>query len=79
MKIENEFFKKPSKPSKLNVNYFFMWMLVFIPISIALKVLNYDGTLIFVTSILALVPIARYLGKATEQISIQTNNTIGAY
>lgn len=78
MKIEPEFFKKPSKPSKVNVNYFFMWMLVFIPISIALKVSNYNSTLLFVTSILALVPIARYLGKATEQISIQTNNTIGA-
>lgn len=78
MKIEPEFFKKPVKPSKVNINYFFMWMLVFIPLSIALKVLNYNGTLIFVTSILALVSIARYLGKATEQISIQTNNTIGA-
>ncbi|MBI2136778.1 calcium/proton exchanger [Candidatus Woesearchaeota archaeon] len=78
MKIEPEFFKKPPKPSKINVNYFFMWMLVFIPISIALKVSSYNNTLLFVTSILALVPIARYLGKATEQISIQTNNTIGA-
>ncbi len=78
MKLEKEFFKKPEKPSKINVNYFFMWMLVFIPISITLRIINDNGTLIFVTSILALVPIARYLGKATEQISTQTNNTIGA-
>lgn len=60
----------------LKVGRAFKWMLLFIPISILLALLTTNKTLIFITSILAIIPLARILGLATKEIAIQTNPTI---
>ena len=49
---------------------------MFIPISIYLALFTTNKTLVFVTSILAIVPLARIVGYTTKEISLQTNPTI---
>lgn len=54
------------------------WLLVFVPIAVGLHYLRPDShTWIFVTAALAIVPLAGWLGKATEQIAERTNEGIG--
>jgi len=60
----------------LKIGRFFYWMLAFVPISFAVAILTADKTLIFVAAILALIPLARILGYATKEISLQSNPTI---
>jgi Ca2+:H+ antiporter len=61
---------------KLKVGRIFYWMLLFIPISICLALFTTNKTLVFITSILAIVPLARIVGYTTKEISLQTNPTI---
>jgi Ca2+:H+ antiporter len=53
------------------------WLLVFIPISVALHYLHMSDSLIFLTSALAIVPLAGWLGRATEQLAEHTGDGIG--
>ena len=54
------------------------WFLAFIPITIALEFLKPDAhTWIFVTSALAIVPLAGLLGEATEQLAHRTSEGVG--
>lgn len=52
-------------------------MLVFIPISIAAELLHLDGIIVFATAALAIVPLAGFMGKATEELSKQVGAGIG--
>jgi Ca2+:H+ antiporter len=52
-------------------------MLIFIPISIAAELLHMSGIVIFFTAALAIVPIAGFMGKATEELSKQVGAGIG--
>lgn len=45
------------------------WMLIFVPISIALELMHLNPNLIFWTSCLAILPLAGIMGEATEEIS----------
>jgi Ca2+:H+ antiporter len=54
------------------------WLLVFVPVAIGLKVLAPDRhLLIFVTSSLALLPLAGWLGRATEQLAARMGEGVG--
>ena len=54
------------------------WLLAFIPITIALEFLKPDAhTWIFITSALAIVPLAGLLGEATEQLAHRTSEGVG--
>ena len=54
------------------------WLLVFVPIAAGLHYLRPDShTLIFLTAALAIVPLAGWLGRATEQIAEKTSEGIG--
>ena len=44
-------------------------MLIFVPISIALHFMHVSGTWIFLTSALAIVPLAGFMGIATEELA----------
>ena len=61
----------------LRIERFFFWMLLFIPLSAGLHFFSDNQTLTFITSMLAIIPLARILGYATQEISLQTNPTIG--
>ncbi len=61
---------------KLKIGKIFYWLLLFIPISIFSELVIRNDTLTFITSILAIVPLARILGYTTKEISLQSNPTI---
>lgn len=52
-------------------------LLIFIPISIAAELLHWGPTVIFVTSCLAIVPLAKLMGYATEEIALKAGQGIG--
>lgn len=52
-------------------------LLVFIPIALALDWFEVDPTLVFVSSGLAIVPLAGLLGKATESLAVFVGATLG--
>jgi Ca2+:H+ antiporter len=51
--------------------------LVFVPISIAGNFLHWDVTTIFLSACLAIVPLAAYMGKATEEIAVVVGPNLG--
>jgi Ca2+:H+ antiporter len=48
----------------------FLALLIFIPISIAAHFLHWGETTIFITSALAILPLAAWMGTATEEIAV---------
>jgi Ca2+:H+ antiporter len=61
---------------KLRIGKSFYLLLIFIPISMLLYLFTKEDTLIFITSVLAIVPLARIMGYSTKEISLQTNPTV---
>ncbi len=53
------------------------WLLVFIPVAIALDYLKFDPILVFVASALAIVPLAGLMGDATEALAEYLGPTVG--
>ena len=54
------------------------WLLVFVPITVALEFLMPDShSMIFIAACLAIVPLAGWLGRATEQLSTHTGEGVG--
>lgn len=60
-----------------NKDTFFLILLVFIPVSIAAHFLEWGETVVFVTAALGIVPLASFMGKATEEIAVVTGPNIG--
>jgi len=56
--------------SKLNI------MLIFVPLAVYFEISNNHG-LAFITSMLAIMPLAYLMGKATEEIALRTSQSIG--
>lgn len=61
----------------LNKNTVFLLLLVFIPISIAAHFLDWGATTVFVTAGLAIIPLAAYMGNATEEIAVVVGPNLG--
>ena len=61
----------------LNKDTFFLVLLVFIPVSIAAHFLGWGETTVFITAALGIVPLASYMGTATEEIAVVTGPNIG--
>jgi Ca2+:H+ antiporter len=62
---------------KLSFDRILFVMLIFIPVSIVLDLMHVDPILIFLSAALAIVPLAGFMGKATEEISKQVGAGIG--
>ena len=60
-----------------NKDTFFLVLLVFIPVSIAAHFLEWGETVVFITAALGIVPLASYMGTATEEIAVVTGPSIG--
>ena len=60
-----------------NKDTFFLVLLVFIPVSIAAHFLEWGETIVFITAALGIVPLASYMGTATEEIAVVTGPNIG--
>jgi Ca2+:H+ antiporter len=56
---------------------FSIGLLVFVPISIAAEYLHWGVLTVFITSALAIVPLAIWLSTATEEIAVVTGPSIG--
>src|SRR6186713_421055 len=55
-----------------------LWLLAFVPVLFAAASLNPDAhTLLFVLSVLAIVPLAALLSHATEAVAAKTGDTVG--
>ncbi|MBN1861008.1 MAG: calcium/proton exchanger [Candidatus Thermoplasmatota archaeon] len=61
---------------KLRIGKAFYLLLIFIPISFLLSVFAVDELLVFISSVLAIVPLARIMGYSTKEISLQTNPSV---
>jgi Ca2+:H+ antiporter len=73
------FYSPPLKKNilhKLRIGKAFYLLLVFIPISFLLYFFTKEDSIIFITSVLAIVPLARIMGYSTKEISLQTNPTV---
>lgn len=55
------------------------YMLIFIPISIAAKFMNANGTLMFLFACLSIIPLAGLMGEGTEEISFYSGPKIGGF
>ena len=54
------------------------WLLVFVPLAVCLEFFTSDkGTWIFICSCLAIIPLAGWMGKATEHLAERTGDGIG--
>ena len=67
---------EPIQPMS-NQNLFWLIFLIFIPLSLAGHWLHWDEATIFITACLAIVPLAAYMGKATEEIAVVVGPTLG--
>jgi Ca2+:H+ antiporter len=55
-----------------------LWLLVLVPVAlIAAKLVPAASTLLFVLSVLAIVPLAALLSHATEAVAEKTGDTVG--
>lgn len=61
----------------LNTNNLLSLLLVFIPISIAGHFLDWGSTAIFITSAIAIIPLAAWMGTATEEIAVVLGPSLG--
>jgi len=61
------------------VGRIFWLMLIFAPISWYFAIISHSSTLTFITSVLAIVPLARIVGFSTKEIALQTNVTLGGF
>ena len=53
------------------------WLLIFLPVAILAELLHWGDLLIFITSALAIVPLAGLLGVATEALAEKTGPRLG--
>ncbi|HEY9769924.1 MAG TPA: calcium/proton exchanger [Coleofasciculaceae cyanobacterium] len=60
-----------------NKNTIFLVLLLFIPVSIAAHFLEWGETTVFITAALGIIPLAGYMGTATEEIAVVTGPNIG--
>jgi len=63
----------------LNTNTIISILLVFIPISIAGHFLDWGSTTIFITAGLAIIPLAAWMGTATEEIAVELGPNLGGF
>jgi Ca2+:H+ antiporter len=58
-------------------NTIFAILLIFVPLSIAGHFLHWDSTFVFLGACMAIVPLAAYMGEATEEIAVVVGPNIG--
>jgi Ca2+:H+ antiporter len=58
-------------------NIVFLGLLTFIPISIAANFLHWGSLVIFLTAAAAILPLAAWMGTATEEIAVVSGPTLG--
>ena len=58
---------------------FLRYLLILVPVSIVFEFMHLSPTLIFITSCLAIIPLAGLMGEATEEISVYSGPRVGGF
>lgn len=61
----------------LNKKNIFLVLLLFIPVSLTAHFLEWGATTVFITAALGIIPLAGYMGTATEEIAVVTGPNLG--
>ena len=61
----------------LNLNTLFSILLLFIPVSIAAHFLEWGDAVVFITACLGIIPLAAWMGTATEEIAVVLGPSLG--
>ena len=61
------------------MEYFFLCLLVFIPIAAFANFFHVSAIIIFFLSALAIIPLAKYIGQATEELASKTSIALVAF
>lgn len=72
--VSNSFNSKSPMSGK---NILFLTLSVFIPISFAAHYLEWGDLIVFITACLAILPLAAWMGTATEEIAVVVGPTLG--
>jgi Ca2+:H+ antiporter len=59
------------------MNKFFIGLLIFVPLSLLAKFLGMSAGVTFVCAALAIIPLAKYIGEATEELTVYTGPALG--
>ena len=54
-----------------------MWLLVFIPVTFVAQFLGLSPTILFILSAIAIIPLAKYIGESTEELTVYTGSALG--
>ncbi len=57
----------------------FFWLLVFVPIAALANFFHASATTIFFLAALAIIPLAKYIGQATEELAAKTSTALGGF
>src|ERR1035437_3494796 len=58
---------------------FFTSMLVFVPVAVIGYFLHLPALALFILSALAIVPLAKFIGEATEELTVYTGPAVGGF
>jgi Ca2+:H+ antiporter len=61
----------------LSKDNIFLALLVFVPISLAAEFLHWGALVVFITSAIAILPLAAWMGTATEEIAVVLGSSLG--
>jgi Ca2+:H+ antiporter len=59
------------------MNKFFLGLLIFVPITFIARFLGFSSTTLFILSAAAIIPLAKYIGEATEELTVYTGPALG--
>jgi Ca2+:H+ antiporter len=70
----------PELKVKMSIkNIIFSVLLLFIPISLTAHFLGWGDLIVFITAALAILPLAAWMGTATEEIAVVVGPVIGGF
>jgi len=60
-----------------NMEKIFIILLIFVPLSLFAEYMHFSPIVIFVLASLAIIPLAKFIGESTEEISVHTGPALG--
>ena len=61
----------------MSLNKIFLGLLIFFPITVIAEYLHVSSTVVFFLAALSIIPLAKYIGEATEELATYTGSALG--
>lgn len=61
------------------MNKIFLTLLLFVPITLIAEYLHISSLIVFFLAALAIIPLAKYIGEATEELAVYTGPALGGF